>query len=394
MPDPPAPSVKAARPRRRAASRFTGIRLGSISGFEISLDYSWFIIFILILASFTTAVFPSSAPGLGQGEYLVMGFTGALLFFLSLLIHELAHSFMARAKGIEVEGITLFIFGGMARTKREATSPGDEFLIAVMGPVASFALAGLFYGAASLLARSGFGLGVVVSAEYLGLLNLVLATFNLLPGFPLDGGRLLRATLWRFTGSFRRATQIAAGAGRVLGWALIGLGLYSFLVTDGFIGGLWLVFIGWFLGHAARMSYQQVLLQELLGPLTAAQAMSPDPETVPPGLTVDSLVHDYFLMRPFGAFPVTDDGIVVGLITLGQVRSLPRDQWNEKLVVDIMFPLEDTVMVPPETPMPEVLERLRDVEARRILVAQEWELLGIISATDVTRWLDRTSLME
>ncbi|MEX1256495.1 MAG: site-2 protease family protein [Gemmatimonadota bacterium] len=381
--------------RRKPRGRHSGIRLGSIGGFEISLDYSWFIILVLIVASFTTAVFPPAAPGLGQGVYIFMGLVGALLFFASLLLHELAHSFVARAKGIEVQGITLFIFGGMARTAREASTPGDEFLIAAVGPLASFALAVLFYAAASTAPTIGLGLEFVVVAEYLGILNLILAVFNLLPGFPLDGGRLFRATLWRFTGSFRKATRIASGVGRALGWGLIALGVYSFFFAGGgFIGGLWLVFIGWFLGNAARMSYEQVLLQEMLSPLTAGEAMSPNPETVAPDLPIDTLVHDHFLRMPYSAFPVTDDGVVIGIVTLGQVRALSRDDWKEKRVSDIMVPLEETVLLPPETPMTVVLERMRDAGTRRILVAREWELVGIISSTDIARWLDRAALMD
>ncbi len=380
--------------KKRGPARFSGIRLGSISGFEISLDYSWFIIFFLILATFIGAVFPASAPGLERAEYIAMGLVGTFLFFTSLLIHELAHSFMARIKGVEVEGITLFIFGGMAHTSREADTPGDEFLIAGVGPVASFILAALFYGIAALGGQVGLGLTITVVAEYLGFLNLVLAIFNLFPGFPLDGGRLLRATIWRVTGSLRKATRIAATAGRGLGWGIIGLGVFSLFVGGGLIGGLWLVFIGWFLTYAARMSYQQVLLHYMLSPLTARQAMSPNPERVPPSLSLDHLVHEYFLKRPYNSFPVTDDGMVVGLVTLGQVKLVPRDRWKDHVVADIMSPLEDTVLVDPETTMMTVLERMREGDTRRILVARNRELLGIISATDITRWLDRAGLIE
>ena len=388
------PGLSAVAVRSRHASGRGALRLGSISGFEISLDYSWFIIFFVILATFTGAVFPGSLPGLGRVAYLVMGVTGTLLFFTSLLLHELAHSFVARAKGIEVEGITLFIFGGMARTASEASSPGDEFVIAGVGPLASFVLAALFYGAAAGSGALGLGLGTAVVAEYLGFLNLTLAIFNLLPGFPLDGGRLLRATLWKTTGSLRRATRTATRAGRFLGWGIIALGIYSFVVAGGFIGGLWLVFIGWFLANAARASYQQVLLQDLLRPLTAREAMSPDPETVSPDLSLDALVHEYFLRRPYNSFPVVSGGLLLGLITLGRVKQLPREDWQTKTVADIMAPLDETLVVGPETPMTTVLERMRESETRRALVAHERKVLGIISGTDITQRLDRVGLME
>jgi Zn-dependent protease/CBS domain-containing protein len=397
MSEPQTQPPQASRPSR---SRHTqtgitaGVRVGSIGGVEISLDYSWFILFFLILGTFAGVVFPAHAPGIDRIGYLVMGTVGAALFFISLLLHELAHSFMAIRRGIGVEGITLFIFGGMARTERDASSPGDEFIIAVVGPLASFALAALFYTIAAAGAAAGAPLEVTVVAEYLGFLNLLLAIFNLFPGFPLDGGRLLRAFLWKVTGSMRRATEIASTAGRALGWGLIGLGLFSLLVGGALIGGLWLVFIGWFLGHAARSSYQQILLQEMLSPLTARQAMTPDPETVPPDLTVQELVHDFFLRRPYNSFPVTQDGVPVGLVTLSQVKELDRSRWSDTMVADVMTPLQEVIVVTPDTGMIQVLEKMQRSQARRILVALDWQLIGIISATDLARWLDRMTLVD
>jgi Zn-dependent protease/CBS domain-containing protein len=397
MSEPQTQPPQASRPSR---SRHTqtgitaGVRVGSIGGVEISLDYSWFILFFLILGTFAGVVFPAHAPGIDRIGYLVMGTVGAALFFISLLLHELAHSFMAIRRGIGVEGITLFIFGGMARTERDASSPGDEFIIAVVGPLASFALAALFYTIAAAGAAAGAPLEVTVVAEYLGFLNLLLAIFNLFPGFPLDGGRLLRAFLWKLTGSMRRATEIASTAGRALGWGLIGLGLFSLLVGGALIGGLWLVFIGWFLGHAARSSYQQILLQEMLSPLTARQAMTPDPETVPPDLTVQELVHDFFLRRPYNSFPVTQDGVPVGLVTLSQVKELDRSRWSDTVVADVMTPLQEVIVVTPDTGMIQVLEKMQRSQARRILVALDWQLIGIISATDLARWLDRMTLVD
>ena len=381
--------------RRVRTGIFAGIRLGSVLGFEISLDYSWFIIFFLILVTFTGAVFPAHVPDLDQMEYLIMGLVGTLLFFGSLLIHELSHAVVARRKGIEVEGITLFVFGGMARTSREPDTPGDEFLIAGVGPVASFALAALFYAIAAGSPRLGLGLEVTVVAEYMGFLNLILAIFNLFPGFPLDGGRLLRAVLWRFTGSLRKATLVATTAGRALGWGIIGLGLFALLVGQAFVGGLWFIFIGWFLNHAARMSYQHVLLQEVLSPLTVRQAMTPDPETVPPDIPLDTLVNDFFLQRPYNSFPVTgDDGSVMGLVTLSQVKEVPRLEWPSHSTRKVMTPVEEGLLVGPDESMISILDRMRTGEHRRILVVRNGELLGIISATDVARWLDRVSLME
>jgi Zn-dependent protease/CBS domain-containing protein len=390
----PAPRGAGSRAAAGRTGVFAGIRAGSVAGIEITLDYSWFLIFFLVLVTLGGAVFPTQAPELSRVTHLLMGLTGTVVFFASLLLHELAHSFAARWKGIEVEGITLFIFGGMARTKREASSPGDEFIIAGVGPLASFAIAAVLYAIAWGGGAVGLTPAITVVAEFLAYLNILLAVFNLFPGFPLDGGRLLRATLWKVTGSLRKATQVAAGAGRALGWMIIALGIWMIVVTGAFVGGLWFVFIGWFLTHAARSSYQQVLLQHLLSPLTAREAMSPEPETVPPDLPIEHLIHDYFLRRPYNSFPVTDDGVVVGLITLSDVKRLSREDWQGKVVADVMSPLHETAIVEPDAPMMEVLERMRAMETRRILVAREWELVGIISASDIARWLDRLALIE
>ena len=368
--------------------------VGRLAGVEIRLDYSWFILLFLILGSLAGALFPAYAPEVSRLGHLAMGVAGTFLFFASLLLHELGHAVTARFRGLEVEGITLFIFGGMARTRSEPGSPGDEFVVAGMGPLVSFALAAGFYLVAGIGTRWDAGSAVTVTAETLGYLNLLLAVFNLLPGFPLDGGRLLRAALWKVTGSLRRATAAAAGVGRLLGWAIIAIGIWSLLSAGAFIAGLWMVFIGWFLTQAARSAYQTVLLNQLMGPLTAGEAMSPRPETVGPDLTVDELIHDYLLRRPYNAFPVVEDDVVVGMVTLNGLQNVPRARWKELVAGQVMTPLEQLVLVEPETPMMQVLERMRDNEIRRVLVARDWELLGIISTSDVARWLDRVALMD
>jgi Zn-dependent protease/CBS domain-containing protein len=365
-----------------------------VLGVEIGLDYSWFILLFLILGSMAGGLFPAFAPEVSRVGHLVMGAVGAFLFFSSLLLHELGHAVTARARGVPVEGITLFIFGGMARTRAEPHTPGDEFLIAAMGPLVSFALAAGFY----LLAAGGRFLEVgdayTVTLGTLGYLNLLLAVFNLLPGFPLDGGRLLRAVLWQFTGSLRKATQIASGAGRVFGGLIIFVGLWSLVFASAFIPGLWLIFIGWFLIQAARQSYQSVLLQQLMSPLTAREAMSGTPETVGPDLAVSTLIHEHLLRRPYNAFPVQQDGALLGMVTLNHLLEVPRELWETRTVREVMTPREDLILVAPDTPMMAVLERMQRGAARRVLVSDRGDLVGIISASDVARWLDRTVLTE
>lgn len=386
--------LRALRELQRKRTQLPGIQVGSVGGVRISLDYSWFIIFFLILGTFTGVAFPRTIPGYGQTAYLVMGAVGTFLFFASLLAHELAHSFVAQWKGIEVEGITLFIFGGMARTRSEAGSPGDEFQIAGVGPLASLILAVAFYGVAVAGSAQGWSDAVVGVSQHLGFLNLALAVFNLFPGFPLDGGRLLRAVVWRLTGSLQKATKVATTAGRWLGYMIIAAGLYFLLIMNQLVGGLWFIFIGWFLSNAANASYQHLLLRHVLQDIRARDAMTPFPETVTPDVPVDVLVDRYFLRRPYNAFPVTEDGIVVGMVTLSQVKQVDQSRWPNIRVADVMTPLVETLVVEPDAPMTDVLERMGENETRRVIVADEWELRGIISGGDVANWLDRAGLVR
>jgi len=370
-----------------------GFRLGSIFGFEIRIDFSWFIILFLIVWSFSFAVFPAQVPGHTQAVYLIMGVSGALLFFASLLAHEIAHSLVARRRGIEVEGITLFVFGGMARTRSEAKSPGDEFVIAGVGPLASVALAGLLW----LIAWLGDGAGVppviTVVLAYLAWLNLLLAVFNMLPGFPLDGGRVFRAIAWRITGSLERATRLATGGGKALGLLLAGMGIFMAFRVD-VVGGLWLVFIGWYLRTAAVASYQQHRLRDVLTDVRAEQTMSPSPETVPHDMTLQQLMDDVFMRSRYVAFPVMENQAPVGLVTLHQLREVPRDSWGYVPVREVMLPIEPGLVVAPDDVVTTVIDRLQSSPARRVLVMQDGRLVGIISARDITHWLERARQLE
>jgi Zn-dependent protease/CBS domain-containing protein len=385
----PCVAVGVPLPQAAGGGPMNGFRLGSVLGFEIRLDYSWFVIFFLILWSLSAGLFPASLPGLSPVAYVVMGTVATILFFASLVAHELSHSVVARSKGIPVEGITLFIFGGMARTSVEAEQPGDELLIAGVGPLMSLALAALFYGIAVLATRMGWGAPTRAIAGYLSFINLLLAAFNLLPGFPLDGGRLFRALAWKYTGDLTKATRWASTGGRWLGYALIAFGFVE-AFTGRVLGGLWLVFIGWFLRGAAEMTFRQHLLTRVLAGVTAREVMTPDPETVPRDLTVQQLVDEHFLQRRFQAFPVMEDGRVSGLVTLDQVKRLPRDRWAGMRVWQIMAPEEARIVVGPDEPMTAVVEKMRDSGTGRVLVVRGGRLLGIISGSDVTEWARRT----
>ncbi|HUF68465.1 MAG TPA: site-2 protease family protein [Longimicrobiales bacterium] len=370
-----------------------GFRIGSIFGFEIRIDLSWFIILFLIIWSFSVAVFPQALPGLTTTTYLIMGVSGAIIFFVSLLAHELSHSLVAKAKGIEVESITLFVFGGMARTKSEATSPGDEFQIAGVGPLSSLAIAALLWGGARLWTSTGGGAEVAIVLDYLAFLNFVLAVFNMLPGFPLDGGRVFRSIVWKFTGSLDRATKVATTGGRWLGWMLIGLGILQ--VFQGLtMPGLWMVFIGWFLRNAAESSYQQHRIRDVLAGVRADQTMSPSPQTVPADATLQRMMDEVFMRSRYVAFPVVDGAETIGLVTLHQLREVPREKWADTTVRDMMLPLDPSLVVAPEENMMVVMDRLRSSAARRVVVMQDGRLVGIITARDVTHWLERARQLE
>ena len=366
----------------------TSFRLGSIFDLEIRVDLSWFLIFWLILWSLSVSVFPANYPNLSQMTYLIMGVVGTLLFFASLIAHELAHSLVAQAKGIPVEGITLFVFGGISRTRMDAETPGDEFQIAVVGPLVSFLLAGLFALIWGLSYGRSWSLVVTGVARYLASINLLLAIFNLLPGFPLDGGRLFRSVLWKITGNLNQATRIASWGGQLLAYVIMALGLLQ-LLGGNWLGGWWLVLIGWFLANAAEMSYQQQLILTGLKGVRAKYVMTRAPETVPDDLSLQTLVDEYFLHRRYQAFPVTHHGRLVGIISLHQVKETPRDQWLTQTVAKTMTPINDTLTVSSETPMTEVLTKMEASGLRRVLVTRDEQLLGIITSSDLSSWLQR-----
>lgn len=370
-----------------------GFRVARVLGIDVRVDYSWFIILALIVWSFTANVFPARAPGLDRWVYALMGVLGALFFFVSLLLHELSHSVVARARGIPVAGITLFLFGGMAHTTKEAETPGDEFLIAVVGPLSSFLISVALYGIVVLGAGAGWHPAVLIVGEYLAALNVALAVFNLLPGFPLDGGRLFRAAVWKVTGSLTKATRVASGAGRLLGYGLIGLGIYLAVGGDLF-GGIWLAFIGWFLRNAAISSLRQRLAHDALDGVRAADAMTPAPVTVPADRTLDQLVDAFVQLQRYPALAVERNGEIVGLVSLNQVKEVPRDTWPHTTVADVMIPAGADLVVRPDEAMSSVVDKLRGSPLRRVLVMDGAHLAGIIGAAEVAAWFGGTRRRE
>ena len=360
----------------------TSIRLGRIWGIPLGVNYSWFIVLGLIVFLLSTR-FSDEFPQWARVERWMVAIVTALLFFGSVLAHELAHSVVARWRGIPVKGITLFIFGGVSQIAREASRPRLELAIAIVGPLSSLALGGIFLGVA-LLTRSHSEVLYAVSA-FLFYTNVALGVFNLVPGFPLDGGRVLRALIWGFTGNHRIATRIAVLSGQGVA-GLLFLGGVTLVVVLNDLWGLWLSFVGLFLYSAASTSHRQArVLEDLQGSL-ARDVMSADFALVPSVMSLKNVVEEY-LLRGGRGICVVDDGVgPLGLLQLRDVRRIPRSQWALVSVAQVMRPLEEASMVGPETEAETVLELLDEGDGGPVIVARADQILGLISREGLLRF--------
>lgn len=360
-------------------------RLGRIAGIEVRIDTSWVVIALLVTYSMFLQLREAYPPFSRPGAALLAVFL-ALLFFGSVLGHEMAHAITARRRGIPVRGITLFLFGGATHAKVESQGPRDELVVSVVGPLSSLVLAVAFFALGTALREvlSPLGGGL----RYLGFVNLLLAIFNMLPGFPLDGGRVLRSLVWRATGSLSRATRVASIAGQTVGYLLIGVGVF-FLIQQILFSAIWLAAIGWFLVQAARSSYQELEVRRFLEGVEAEELMTPELVSIPADLSLRDAVDDYFMRYDHSAFPVEEDGRTAGLLTLRSVKQAPRDQWDSRRVRDAMHQLGDEITVVPDTRMDRVLTKLQDGDRRRVLVVRNGEVVGMITASDIARWLER-----
>lgn len=362
----------------------TSWRIGQVAGVEIRIDVSWGLIALLV--GYTFFVVLSSQFTAATTTSLVVAALGmTLAFFASVLIHELAHSLVAKQRGISVRGITLFLFGGATHADLETKEPKDELVISAVGPLTSFALAGIFWLIAQLPVQDL----VAYAAGYLGWINLALAVFNLLPGFPLDGGRILRSLVWRSTGDIVGATQTAARGGRIVGMIMIALGAFELFFLGAFVSGLWLMAIGWFLSQAASASFVHLQLKTLLDDVPASRLMTRDLVDMPSGTTVARAVDEYFMRNNYNAFPVHGDRGDSGLVTMKQVRELPREQWDSTTVDEIMEPLSEMCTVSPSGAAGEVVDKLMRGEVGRVVVVDHDEVVGLITPRDLVRWLER-----
>jgi len=371
---------------KQVAGKARGIKLFTIRGIAVRLDYSWFIVFALVLFSLSMGYFPQVYPGRSVQTYWLTGLLATLLFFLSVITHELAHSFMALRSGIKIHEITLFIFGGMARISEEASVPEIEFKIAVVGPLTSFALAGLFW--LIRFAISGDQPSIVVELfGYLAWINVALGVFNLVPGFPLDGGRLLRAFWWWKTGSLVRATRVASDWGKGFAIAFMIFGALQ-IFAGSLVGGLWLIFIGMFLRGMAEASYQDVLLKKSMEGTRVGEVMIRDVVSASADLPVKSLISDYFLRYGYRGFPVRNNGKVLGVISLSNVKDLSAHEQDAKTVGEVMAPISREMIVSPEASITDALRKMAEENFGRLLVMSGDQMVGMITQTGVLRFLE------
>ncbi|MEX2547853.1 MAG: site-2 protease family protein [Chloroflexota bacterium] len=367
-------------------------RLFTFRGIEVGVHYSWLIIFGLVTYSLSTYVFPG-VPGierLSTVEYWLLGALTAILLFASVLIHELAHSFVARARGLDAKSITLFIFGGVSNLSGEAKEPSTEFWVAIVGPLTSFVLAGITFGLAAVVSEPRAELVL----SYLFLINLTLGIFNLVPGFPLDGGRVLRAILWKATGSLRHATEWAANVGKLVAYLMFGYAIYLFLVEDSVIGGLWIAAIAWFLHNAASTSVQQLVFEQRLRRVKVADVITPDDTTVGPDMTVAELVDRYILPAARRAVPVAQNGRLVGIVTIRDIANVPPEQRGQVLVGQVMSGRDRLHTVRADARVLDAFELLGEHDLEQVPVMDGDRLVGLLTRADVARQLQLREALD
>ncbi|MCL4287522.1 MAG: site-2 protease family protein [Thermoleophilia bacterium] len=357
--------------------------LGRWAGVEIGANWSWIVIFLLICWSLAAAVFPEAAPGLGAAAYVAMAAVGAVLFFVSLLLHELGHAVVARREGMEIDGIVLWLFGGVARFKGLFPSAGAELRIALAGPLVSLVIG---------LAMLGLGMAPLPDAVgavvvWLGSINIILLVFNMLPALPLDGGRVFRALLWRRTGDFTRATRVAGSVGRLFGQAMIAGG-FLLLLLLGAPGGLWLALIGWFLIAAAGAEMRMATIAVALGPLRVADAMATAPVVAPAAATLAGFIETRFSGSRHAAYPVLDGDRVVGMLGFRDLAAVPTARWDETTVAAVARPVADVLVLAPDASLGDATVELVQDDLGRALVLEGDRLVGLLSMTDVSRLIE------
>jgi len=364
----------------------SSVKLLKIFGIEVRLDYSWFIIFALIAYNFGFDYFPRILPNLKPGYIAIITIITTVLFFFSLLFHEMSHSIVAIKNGIPVKRISLFIFGGMAEIEKEPDSPAKEFIIAIAGPLASFFLAFIF----GIIWSFTRGIGAVAEpVKYLALVNVVLGIFNLLPGYPLDGGRVLRSIVWKVSGNLKRSTYIASTAGRVIGFMIITAGIFFFF-TGNFLNGVWFVFIGWFLQSSAQTGYRQLVFETSIKGIKVRDIINENIVSVTKDIMLEDLVNNYFMRYRYGRFPVIENNKTqrfIGVISLHDIKSIPKEEWNSTEVEDIVKPVSDCEKVDMDMEVFDIIKKMSINNLGHLVVMSGDKIRGMITKSDVMKFI-------
>ncbi len=369
------------------------IRLFTLFGFEVNIDFSWIIIAILIAWSLSTGFFPYEYHNLSAQTYWLMGIVAALGLFISIIAHEFSHSLVARAQGMSMKGITLFIFGGVAEMGEEPPNARAEFYMSIVGPLSSIAMALLFYWLYAVGDHSGWPVAINGICKYLAIINGILAAFNLIPAFPLDGGRVLRSILWRIRGDLNWATRISSQIGSFFGVALIVYGFYR-VFSGNLFGGMWMILIGLFLQNAAQTSYQQLIARKVLEGESVRRFMKSDPVTVEPDTTIEQLLEDYIYHYHFKMYPVVDSGNLLGCITVKQVKQVPKEQRHERTVGQLRLECSADNTISPEEDALRALSNMNRTGISRLMVVEDRRLVGIVTLKDMLRFLSTRLELE
>jgi len=371
----------------------SSIKLFTVFGIEIRLDYSWFIIFALFAYYFGFNYFPAVLPDVSGGIIAIVTIITVILFFSSVLVHEMSHSLVARSKGTPVKRITLFLFGGMAQIEKEPETPMNEFVMAIAGPAASFVLA-IIFGIVWLL--TGQYEIIREPFRYLTIINIILGIFNMLPGFPLDGGRVLRSIIWKVTDNLRRATYIASTAGRIIGFLIIAVGIFFFF-TGNFLNGVWLAFIGWFLQSSAHMGYRQLVFETTIKGIKVRDVMNDDMVMVEKNINLQELIDEYFMRYRFGRFPVVEDfrsEKFIGIISLHDIKSVERKRWPEVRVGDIVKAVTENEKVNMSMEISDAIKKMGRNELGHLVIMSGNKIKGIITKSDVMRFIKLRSELQ
>ncbi len=374
-------------------------RIGKVFGIPIEINATWLIIFGFVSFSLATAYFPSVARGEPTWQYAVVAMVSAALFFASLILHELSHSVVAKAGGVPVTRITLFLLGGVSQMEEEPHSPGKEFVMAFAGPAMSLLIGALSFVGYYVLEANGAAWWVWSPLYYLAFVNVLLGVFNLLPGFPLDGGRVLRSILWGITGDLVKSTRWAARVGQAVGWAMIALFAVNLLTGGSLAGGqplafIWLGLIGWFITTMAGTAYRQVLIKDQLSKFVVANAMTPSPQVIPGDITLEDAAHQYFLGGRHSRYPVMSEGQIVGVISLPMLKEIPREEWPFRSVLDGSDRDLALLVVDAATHVDDTLQRLIPDRPGALLVVSGGRMVGILTRADVIDLLQRADAIQ